>query len=272
MADNKTIAQLDTQAAPAGGDFVLIADGNTAKKATLTSMLGATLSSIKTKGSAAGRYLYTTALNTWAEGVITAFGRSLLDDANAAAARATLGVVPGTDVQAQDPELQALAGVTSAADVIPYFTAAETAGALQFLDEDDMVSNSAAGVSSQQATKAYVDALQASLGLARIKTGTYTGNGATSQAITGVGFAPKYVKIFPRLTSDGTSGPIFETTDTIVDDNASGGSWAHGGTSGHTFEINQVISLDSDGFTVDDAGVDSNPNANGTVYNYLAIG
>lgn len=58
-----------------------------------------------------------------------------------------------------DPELAAIAGLTSAANKIPYFTGSETAGLFDFLDEDDMASDSATALASQQSVKAYVDAM-----------------------------------------------------------------------------------------------------------------
>ena len=111
-------------------------------------------------------------------------------------------------------------------------------------------------------------------GFAKIATGSYTGDGATSQAITGVGFQPKVVWIVRRFTADTVLADreLMFTSDTIVDDNAAG--MAINMWSGSAIESsdNAIISLDSDGFTVDDEAADKDPNANGIVYNYIAWG
>lgn len=107
-----------------------------------------------------------------------------------------------------------------------------------------------------------------------IATGSYTGDGATSQAITGVGFQVKAVLITERrttATSFNTKEVIF-TTDVIIDDNASGLAidFEDGGLVAS--KVDAIIALGSDGFTVDDAGADAAPNTTGVVYNFIAWG
>lgn len=61
--------------------------------------------------------------------------------------------------QSVDATLTALAGLATGANKIPYSTDTDTFGQLDLKDEDDMVSDSATAVPSQQSVKAYVDAI-----------------------------------------------------------------------------------------------------------------
>lgn len=76
----------------------------------------------------ADRIIYGTGSDTVDLATITTFGRSLIDDADNTAARSTLGLVIGTNVQAYNANLASIAGLTIAADTLIYGTGSATFG------------------------------------------------------------------------------------------------------------------------------------------------
>lgn len=88
--------------------------GKQASDPTLTAIAGVT--------TAADKLIYFTGVDVAASATLTSFARSLLDDVDAAAARSTLGLVIGTNVQAYSVTLGLHAALALAADKLVYAT------------------------------------------------------------------------------------------------------------------------------------------------------
>ena len=154
-AAQRTTLGLGTAATSASTDFQPIDAG-------LTSISGLT--------TAADKMLYTTGSDTYAVADLTSAGRALLDDADAAAQRTTLGLgtaatSASTDFQPIDAGLTSISGLTTAADKMIYTTGSDTyavtgltsAGRALLDDADAAAQRTTLGLAAVAASGAYSD-------------------------------------------------------------------------------------------------------------------
>jgi hypothetical protein len=213
-----------------------IADSYIASASTWNSKQAgdAALTSISGLTTAADKMIYTTGSDTYAVTDLTATARTLLDDASTSDMRTTLGVAIGTNVQAYDADLNTIAGLSNtdgnfivgsgSAWVAESGSTARTSlglgtsAILDSVDEDNMSSNSATLVPTQQSVKAYVDSVAEGLDVkdsAKVAT-TANITLANTQTIDGVSLSAGD-RVLVKDQSTGSQNGVYVVVD--------GGSW-----------------------------------------------
>jgi hypothetical protein len=117
----------DVQEITPGAGLTLDASGVLSMTGGAAQPLDATLTALAGLATGPDQVPYATGTDTFMQTTLTPFARTLLDDVSQAAAQSTLGIVPGTHVQPLDATLTALAGVSTGADTLPFFTGTDTA-------------------------------------------------------------------------------------------------------------------------------------------------
>jgi hypothetical protein len=171
--------------------------------------------------------------------------------------------IGATSMTSTATELNVLDGITATTAELNLLD-----GVTAVLDEDDMSSDSATALVTQQSVKAYVD------GLSQPVTGIVTiAANSSSQAITGIGFQPRLVEIEILYCASSwlahSSGSFDGTTNNVIyaahAPNVAS-EFRHGSSSSYAYEASSpnltaqtrgTLTIQSDGFTVVKSNYDS---------------
>jgi hypothetical protein len=157
--------------------------------------LDADLTAIAGLVSAANKFPYFTGAGAAALADLTAFARTLLDDADAATMRTTLGLAIGTNVQAYDAELAQIAALADPnADRILFWD--DSAGAYTFLTVGTGLTITGTSLDANSATFSSA---------AEIRTGTESAKSlAPNTLLSALGFSADFTSSNQTVTSAGT--------------------------------------------------------------------
>ncbi len=190
MAVTERLVDFPSKPSPVAADIIYVGDSaddfNEVQSTVGEIFAGysANLVSIGALSTVADRMMYSTGVNTWALAAITSFGRSLIDDANASAARTTLGL--GTMATQAAADYLLLAGGTMV-------------GAL-------ILSTSTPSTDLEAASKGYVDAQISAFATVFVARLASTGNFAYTYANGSSGVGATLTASAPgTVTMDGTS-------------------------------------------------------------------
>jgi hypothetical protein len=207
----------------------------------------ATLTSLAALGTAADKLAYTTGVDTWAEAAITSFGRSLIDDADAAAARTTLGLgdaatgTIGSTVQAYDADLAALAGVSDVSHLTDIGGLTLASGDILYANATPAITRLAKGTDGQVLTLASGLPTWADASGGAFTWQSYAPvNGVVSYNFTIPSGVTEILVVFDNINQTGTARPTIRLGD-------SGGIE----TSGYSnIAAGSIIDTDSTGFSL----------------------
>lgn len=145
--------------------------------------------------------------------------------------------------QASNDILTDLAGLTQATNKIPYFSSSSAASLLDFKDEDNMSSNSATAIPSQQSVKAYVDA---SSGITQYTSAdTSISDNQVLTFAHGLGAVPSFVVIDCIAKTSNSNG--WSNGDRVQMSNSSDPSGSNEGMGIRTDSSNVYVSIGENG-------------------------